>query len=143
MTAIFTLVVLIALQIWVEPRLFRRKWDNPVLTLVILLAMGDAFGLLGIILAPPLSAVCQILWNRLVSHREASGAASQISDLKERQEKLRVTIGAMEETPSPLVTSSVERLSDLIDKAEPILEVTLVSVPASQIPPNSPTTSGK
>jgi putative permease len=31
-TVLYTLVVLIALQLWVEPRLFRRKWDNPILT---------------------------------------------------------------------------------------------------------------
>ena len=36
--ALYTLVVLIALQVWVEPRLFKRKWDNPILTLVMLLA---------------------------------------------------------------------------------------------------------
>ncbi len=47
-TVLYTLVVLIVLQVWVEPRLFKRKWDNPILTLVILLAMADAFGVLGI-----------------------------------------------------------------------------------------------
>src|SRR5829696_5174620 len=60
-TVLYTIIVLIVLQVWVEPRLFRRKWDNPILTLVILLALADALGLLGIILAPPLSVVCQIL----------------------------------------------------------------------------------
>ena len=70
-TVLYTLVVLIALQVWVEPRLYKRKWHNPILTLVILLAMADAFGLLGILVAPPLSVVCQILWSRLVSNRLA------------------------------------------------------------------------
>jgi putative permease len=73
-SVLFTLVVLIALQIWVEPRLSKRKWNNPVLTVVILLAMADAFGLLGMLFAPPLSVVCQILWSRLVIHRAVSGA---------------------------------------------------------------------
>ena len=122
-TALYTLVVLIALQIWIEPRLFRRKWNNPILTLVILLAMADAFGLLGILIAPPLSAVCQILWNLLVSNRLASGAAVQVSDLRERQARLRAVIGDMDELPPPLVMSSMERLANLIEKAEPILPV--------------------
>ena len=87
-TVLYTLVVLIALQVWVEPRLYKRKWNNPILTLVILLAMADAFGLLGILVAPPLSVVCQILWSRLVSNRLASGASRQVSDLKERQARL-------------------------------------------------------
>ena len=81
-TALYTLVVLIALEVWVEPRLFKRKWDNPILTLVILLAMADAFGLLGIIVAPPLSAVCQILWRLLVSHRLVQGLRPRFQTLK-------------------------------------------------------------
>ena len=124
-TVLYTLIVLIALQVWVEPRLFSRKWNNPILTLVILLAMADAFGLLGIIVAPPLSVVCQILWNLLVSDRLAPDPAVQVSDLKERQVRLRLAIEEMEGPPSPLVVSSMERLADLLEKAEPILQVSL------------------
>jgi predicted PurR-regulated permease PerM len=137
-TALLTLVVLIALQVWVEPRLFRRKWDNPILTLVILLAMADAFGLLGIIVAPPLSAVCQILWNLLVTNRLASGAAVQISDLKERQARLRAAMEEMDELPPPLVTSSMERLADLLTKAEPILQAALPAEPPNLFHPPQP-----
>lgn len=121
LTVFYTLVVLIVLQIWIEPHLFRRKWNNPILTLVILLAMADAFGLLGILVAPPLSAVCQILWSLLVSNRLTSEAAAQISDLKERQARLRTAIKEMDGLPPPLVISSMERLTDLLEKAEPIL----------------------
>jgi predicted PurR-regulated permease PerM len=129
-TALYTLAVLVVLQFWVEPRLFRRKWDNPILTLVILLAMADAFGLLGILLAPPLSAVCQILWNLLFSHRAVSGAAEQVSDLKERQARALEMIQAMDEPPMALVTSSMERLTQLIEKAEPVLQTGLPPEPA-------------
>src|SRR3972149_4889983 len=58
-TALYALVVLIALGVWVKPRLFNRRWDNPILTVVLLIALADAFGLVGIILAPPISVVCQ------------------------------------------------------------------------------------
>ena len=121
--ALYTLIILFALQVWVEPRLFKRKWDNPILTLIILLAMADAFGLLGILVAPPLSAVCQILWSRLVSRRAVIGDANQISDLKERQSRIWDAIHAMDEPPMALVTSSMERLTNLIEKAEPILQI--------------------
>jgi len=122
LTALYTLIVLIALQVWVEPRIFRRKWDNPILTLVILLAMADAYGLLGIIVAPPLSAICEILWSLLFTHRRVSGAAARVSDLQERQARLRATIVKMDEPPPPLVISSMERLAILLEKAEPILQ---------------------
>jgi len=120
-TALYALVVLTALGVWVKPRLFNRKWDNPILTVVLLIALADAFGLVGIIIAPPLSAVCQILWSRLVSRRAVEGAAALVSDLKERQARLRDTVRAMGEPALPLVTSSMERLARLIEKAEPIL----------------------
>ena len=133
-TALYALVVLIALGVWVKPRLFNRRWDNPILTVVLLIALADAFGLVGIIVAPPLSVVCQILWSRLVSHRAVSGAAAQVSDLKERQERVWDTIRAMDEPPLPLVTSSMERLTQLIEKAEPILQEDLPVEPSGQFP---------
>ncbi|MBK9613513.1 hypothetical protein [Candidatus Amarobacter glycogenicus] len=114
-----------ALGAWVKPRLFNHRWDNPILTVVLLIALADAFGLVGIIVAPPLSVVCQILWSRLVSRRAVSGAAAQVSDLKERQERLWATIRAMEGPSLPLVTSSMERLTQLMVKAEPILQAAL------------------
>ena len=134
-TVLYTLVVLIALGVWVKPRLFNRRWDNPILTLVVLIALANAFGLIGIIVAPPLSAICQILWSLLVSHRLASAAAAQISDLKERQERVWANIKAMDEPPPPLVASSMERLTRLIVKAEPILEAALPAEPAELLPP--------
>jgi len=139
-TVLYTLVVLIALQVWVEPRLLRRKWDNPILTLVILLAMADAFGLLGIIAAPPLSVICQILWNLLVSDRLAPDTAVQVSDLKERQARLRLVIENMEETPPPLIVSSMERLAGLLEKAEPILKAALPPEPSDLFHPSQPLT---
>ena len=139
-TILYTLVVLIALQVWVEPHLFKRKWDNPILTLIILLAMADAFGLLGILAAPPVSAVCQILWTLLVSNRLDSRAAFQVSDLKERQAHLWAVIKEFEEPPPPLVISSMERLANLLEKAEPILPVVLQDEPSGLFHPSQPVT---
>ena len=125
LTVRYTLSVLIALQVWVEPRLYKRTRNNPILTLVILLALADAFGLLGLILAPPLSVACQTLWNLLNKDRMAPDTVLQVSDLKERQARLYVALDEMEGPPLPLIVSSMERLADLIDKAEPILEATV------------------
>ena len=141
LTVLYTLIVLIALQVWVEPRLFSRKWNNPILTLVILLAMADAFGLLGIIVAPPLSVVCQILWNLLVSDHLAPDPAIKASDLKERQESLRLAIEEMEGPPSPLVASSIERLAGLLEKAEPILQAALPNEQSDLFHPSQPLTN--
>lgn len=121
-TVLYTILVLLALQVWVEPRLFKLKWDNPILTFVILLIMADAFGLLGIIAAPPLSVVCLILWNLLVRERMAPDPVARVVDLRERQVRLQVAIKEMDEPPPPLIVSSMERLTGLLEKAEPILD---------------------
>lgn len=128
-TALYALAVLIALEVWVMPRLFNRRWENPILTIVLLIVMADAFGLVGIIVAPLLSVVCQVLWRRLVSHPLAAEAAVQVSDLRARQERVWATIRTLDEPPLPMVTSSMERLTQLIAKAEPILQA---AVPAKE-----------
>ena len=125
-TVLFTIAVLAALKLWVEPRLFRRGHYNPILTVVILMALADTFGLVGLIVAPPLSVVCQILWSRLVTRRAVSGAAGEISDLKARQLQVREIVEGME-APPPLVTSSLERLTRLLEQAESTLAVTTTS----------------
>lgn len=129
-TALYVLIVMIALGLWVKPRLFNRRWDNPILTVVLLIALADAFGLVGIIVAPPISVVCQILWSRLMIHRAVSGEAAQVSDLKERQGLVLAAIEAMDEPRLPLVTSSMERLAHLIEKAEPVLQAGLPAEPS-------------
>jgi len=132
-TGILTIVVLIALAIWVRPRLYDQKWENPILTIVLMIALADAFGIVGIILAPILSIVFQILWSRLVSHRHTHGAAAQISDLRERQEHILANIQKMDEPPIPLVTSSMERLSQLLEKAEPVLQAAILADPSDDL----------
>jgi putative permease len=125
LTVLYTLIVLVALQVWVEPRLFRRTRNNPILTLVILLAMADAFGVLGIIVAPPLSVACQTIWSLLMSKPITPDTSVQVSNLKERQARLYAAMSEMEEPPLPLMVSSMERLAGLLEKAEPLLEATV------------------
>lgn len=122
-TVLYTIIILIALGTWVKPRLLNRKWDNPILTIILLIVLADVFGIFGIIIAPPLSVICQILWSRLVSHRSVGGASAEISDLTERLTRVQESILTIDDIKLPLVTSSVERISNLIYEAEPILKV--------------------
>jgi len=120
LSVLYTIVILVILQISVEPRLFRIQQDNPLLTFIIIMAMADAYGLLGVIVAVPISVIIQILWRLLVNDRIVTETVVQVSDLKERQAQLQAEIENMPEPP-PLVVSSMERLTGLLEKAEPIL----------------------
>lgn len=121
-TTLYALIITILLVVFIKPRFFKLRWNNPLPTLVLLLVLADAFGVIGIIIAPPISAICQILWSRLVSHRLPSGAAAQISDLKERQERLHEKVAGMGEEIHPLIATSMDKLSELITNAEPLLQ---------------------
>lgn len=138
LTVLYTLVVLAALQMWVEPRLFKLKQDNPVLTFTILLIMADSYGLLGIIAAPPVSVICQTLWNLLVADRIPEETALRLSDLKAQEAQLQRSIQEMEGTPPPLVTSSMERLAGLLEKSEPVLKELLPPEPQQVFSPVEP-----
>ena len=142
LTALFAFILLAALAIWVKPRVLKSKWKNHILTLVLLIALADVFSVVGVIIAPIISVVLQILWRRLVSHRRIEGAAEQISDLKERQKQLREKVEAMTEPRLPLVTSSLERLDNLMLQAEPIL-ISALSVQGSEKVKNLTETSLK
>jgi predicted PurR-regulated permease PerM len=128
-TALYALIILIAVRIWVKPRLFASRWNNQILTILLLIIFFDALGLIGIIVAPMISISCQIVWSRLVTHHRQPGAAEQISDLEERQIRLLGKVKTMNEPPPPLVTSSMERLSELIVKAQPVLQAAEPSKP--------------
>lgn len=124
-TALFAFILLVTLAIWVKPRVLKSRWKNHILTLVLLIALADVFGVVGVVIAPVISVILQIVWRRLVSHRRIAGAAEQLTDLKERQRQVREKVEAMAEPHLPLVTSSMERLDHLMLQAEPILIFTL------------------
>lgn len=125
-TVIYTIVILTVLGILVKPRLINRQWDNPILTLVLLIALADELGMVGIVIAPPLSVVSQILWNQLIKRHTKPDPVNLLSDLKERMLKLRAAVDEMEEPRLPLITSSVERITNLFDDAEPVLKAGLL-----------------
>jgi predicted PurR-regulated permease PerM len=115
--SLFTLITLVTLAIWIRPKFYDRRWENLILTVVLLIALADAFGLIGIILAPPLSVIIQIIWTRLVTRHVETGPGQQISDLKQRMANLQEEIDGMEGPALPLVTNSMQRLAALIDKS--------------------------
>jgi putative permease len=124
LSVLYTVVILVILQVAVEPRLFRLQQDNPLLTFLVIMAMADAFGLLGIIVAPPISVIIQVIWRLLVSDRIAADTEPvvQVSDLRERQVQLQAAIENIPGSPPPVVVSSMERLTGLLEKAEPLLQ---------------------
>jgi putative permease len=137
LTVLYTLFVLIAIEVWAKPRLFNHRQHNPILTVAILIALANAVGFIGIVIAPAISAAVQILWSHLVVYRAVSGSTLEIIDLQKRYALLSDTIQSMSKPIPTLVTSSMERLTRLMEKAEPLLrkdEQVEASYPAQLTP---------
>lgn len=132
-TGVYTIIILIGIQIWIKPKLLDRRWDNPILNVIFMITLADSLGIIGIIVAPPITSISLILWDRLVINRIAAGAATELSDLKERLAKVTQTINEMEEPHPPLIINSMERITDLITAAEPVLSGKIQAEP-----PNPP-----
>jgi putative permease len=119
-TTLLTLMVLSFVKLWLQRRLYPGMKQNPFLTIFLLVVLADAFGLLGMIAAPPLAATIQILWNLWVAERTSARTVNQVINLKERQARLSAKIDAIDQPP-PILSSSMERLNALIERSEPVL----------------------
>jgi putative permease len=133
---VYTLGVLLVLEALVEPRLFNRGRFSSLLVVFLLIVMTEAYGLLGLILAPPLAASVQILFRHLVRFFSTPiqvDRDQQIAALKERLQEIRLELDELEE-PSPQVASLAERLETLIEKSEHALEATQQQDPKLDLP---------
>jgi hypothetical protein len=133
-TVIFTLVVFTVLGGWVKPRLLQPQMGQSHSYRSSAHCPGGCFWLCWHYRSATVSVVCQILWSRLVSRRAVLGATAQVSDLKEREARLWEAIQSMDEPPLALVTSSMERLTLLIERAEPVLQAGLPVPLSTDIP---------
>ena len=90
--AISTIVVLFLLKEVIEPRVFHRHKYSSLLIVLFVLGLADAFGFIGVILAPPFAVAVQIMFRQLypfptsMFSQEVSG---RVSNIRTRLLKLR------------------------------------------------------
>jgi putative permease len=135
-TVIYTLGVLLVLEALVEPRLFNRRRYSSLLVVFFLVIMTEAYGLVGMILAPPLAASVQILFHHLVRFFSSPGQADQaeqIAALKQRLQEIYLQLEEREER-SPEVASLAARLEALIEKTEEALQADRRQDPKLNLP---------
>jgi len=125
LAAAYTMVVLMAQEWVIEPRIFRRQSYSSLVLVLVILILTDAFGLVGLILAPLVSAALQIVFKYLV-HPPVTAAISQVECLEASQgmgaleARLAQIRAEMEGSTQPLppeVDNLVLRLEGLIADA--------------------------
>lgn len=137
----YTVVVLVVLEFYVQPKFYvgGRYWG--VLLVVIMLAMADAFGLLGLILAPPIALAVQIALDEILNTQAPAAVSVQSMDLvalRRRLDEVRARIDQEGPNASPRLLNLVQRLETLIAD----IEKSGVSVEATRSQ-NEPVMAGK
>jgi putative permease len=122
--ALVTLLVLFFLEFVVEKRMVNRRSYNSLLVVLMLIAMVDVFGLVGVFIAPPLSAVIQSasrrLWLRPRDETRAEPAV-EVAKLRVRLMEAKEMAAKLEE-PAPHVSNLIDRIDQLIDQSEQALQ---------------------
>lgn len=118
--ALYTIVIFLLLEVYVEPRLFNRRRYSSLLIVLIMIALADAFGMIGILIAPPLAAAIQIFFSRLL--RQPATIATQehtqrIADLKQRFALVQAMLEERDEPSTPELRSVINRLERLIEES--------------------------
>lgn len=131
LAAVYTVLILVVMEYVIEPRIFWRKNYSSVVQVLVMLVMAEAYGMLGLILAPLVSAGIQIVFKYLlhpVTISESSGLSpgeepsSMAASLRERLEETRATLQAHPEPLSPEIFSLLQRLESLVHETSQYLD---------------------
>ena len=116
-----TLAVLALLEFVVERRLYTRERGINVLTIMVALVMADAFGLVGLLLAPPVALVVHILLRELASPDAArvarSALAADVTALEARLAEVRGLMTAQADGKNHRLENLADRLDGLLAEA--------------------------
>jgi putative permease len=116
---VYTLIVLLALERVIEPRIFRQRRYSPILVILTLFVMAQVLGIVGLILAPTIAAALQILFNALLTLREQQGRVEvDITELQARLAQVQAGYGQREQPIPPEIESMIARLQRLLQQAE-------------------------
>jgi len=116
--SLYTMLVLLALEFVIQPRLFhRRRAYSPILVILLFIPLASLYGLVGLLVAPPLAVAIQILLSSLFRRRrlevDAVYPSARVLALEQKLAALRETAG----TPQPEIKSMMDRLEELLTKA--------------------------
>lgn len=120
---IYTCFVLLLLEILVEPRLFDRQRYSTVLVAFVAISLALMWGIVGLLVGPPLAVVLQVFGSFLFRRRLglASETVQTPTEVAARLAALRASLSAMESPPLEL-TSMADRLAALVEEARMTLE---------------------
>jgi predicted PurR-regulated permease PerM len=92
LATLYTVGILLTLKLIIEPRFFARYKYSSLLIVLFVIALAQAFGFIGVVLAPPLAVAVQILFQHLYPFATPTvppEISEQTTSIKERLLQLR------------------------------------------------------
>ena len=87
--AIYTLIIFLVLEFFVEPRLWPRKRRSFLFTVLLIIPLLELFGLWGLLVAPPLAAALEVLIGQAYQvYMMREETAVKLEDLEARYQQL-------------------------------------------------------
>ncbi len=117
----YVIGVLFFLEFYIEQRFIRRQQYSSLLSLLLIIALIEPFGLAGFIVAPPLATAIQLLFRYNLTSRQAPESQideERITLLHARILDIRRMAESNPEALEPHTENLLDRLEDLIDRTE-------------------------
>ena len=114
--ACYTFAVLLMLELVVEPRFFNRRSYNALVTAIVAIGMAQVWGVVGLLLGPPVSVIVQIAawqWINPQPNGDVAAKASAPAAFEQRFQAIREALDRAD-SPRPDLLSFVERLEKLV-----------------------------
>jgi predicted PurR-regulated permease PerM len=120
---LLTLGVFALMEFVVERRLYRQRRYGSLFAVLVALAFLDVFGVIGLLIAPMVANVVQIVWAQWMQPppklkaEEATKPALDLEGLRTRLSDARLQLASIEE-PSPRTVGLMQRLDELLDRVK-------------------------
>ena len=117
LATLYTVAILLTLELVIEPRFFLRSKYSSLLIVLFVIALAEAFGFIGVVLAPPLAVAVQILFQHLYSLAAptySTEMSEHVMDIKERLLQLKRRLQNHRNRESIRLA---DRLNHLVDQA--------------------------
>jgi predicted PurR-regulated permease PerM len=120
----YAIGVLFFLEFVIQPRIIRRRQFSSLLSILLIIALAEPYGLLGFIVAPPLAAAIELIFRYNLQSRPQTQEArdqKQVSELHARIDRLRQVAEKNAENIEPQTLNLLSRLETLVDKADDVI----------------------
>ncbi len=113
---LYTVFVFAFTKFFVEPRIYQREQHNAILVLLTMIAMVDAFGLLGLLVAPLVALAVQAFWREFLTPPPPPPVTPTLAKVQERRARLQALLQHAERPPH--INNFVTRLDELLTEVE-------------------------